>query len=254
MSTRVIERHADTVAEAIHTWLAAEVMSSGQDHNRVLDDYDKAVTKIEGGTGYQLNFTGGKHQGHMDRLPLFFKAYKDTPDGSPNYDKAEALVAFGGLMEISGGYRNQCYVTAKNKQQYLAKRKKVIGISLVDAVSVRLHTRLPSSGNFAGATIDVASLEERMLRSISNSDAALKTVFERAGAGLDMGQEYSTSVEALTQEQYNWTAFVTDCITLAAKRRRGDLAAVPLLDAQSISKIPQPYYPFRGELPPVTAG
>jgi len=243
-----IERHARLITDGIHTWLAAEVKSSGSDHNSVLDDYDRSVELLK--TNPAASFTFQKHEGHMSR---FFSKFWPIYEAEPESDYAIAQIAFGGLMEISGGYRNQCYITSKSAEDYLKTRQKVIGIGISDTVAAKLEQRLPSSGDFSKASITSMVLKDKLEGAIDASDTAYREVWSRAVTQRDFGLPASPSVEQLINDQANWLRFVSDAVILAAKQRDGELTAVPFLDARSINHDPQVYYPFRGEKPPVTA-
>lgn len=254
MASSVIERYTNSITRTIKTWLDAEVKSSGTDHNAVLDNYIAAVEGLRHGPGHPTNFTHEKHEGHMNRLKItYWPAYLSTPETDPDFDKIAATISFAGLMEVSGAYRNQCFIAAKGAEDYARLRQKAIGIGIDDIVAVRLERRLPSSGDFGKAAITDEVLEERLHTAIDNSDECYEIVVGRAMDGLDFGRPTSPSAENLMNDQANWIGFITDSIIMAAKKRAGNLAAVPLLDAQSISKEPQPYYPFRGEKPPVVS-
>ena len=67
---------------------------------------------------------------------------------------------------------------------------------------------------------------------------------DRLEAELAVGQEDSPSIQEVLKAQREWIIFATECVTLAAKIRRGELARVPFLEAKSISADPKVTYPL----------
>lgn len=237
-----VENATEQISSVFYNWLQAEVNSSMDENNRnsILDDYDSAIKGLKGGWDHKSNFTARKFESHIMRLPLWLEAYSYDPED----DYQAARLLFAGLMQVSGSYRNQCYLQARNPEDYVERRKDVIGTNMHNAVGVRLHTHLPSTGNFARANIELDDLEKRMQETIKVGETSVRAVCNRTKYGYDLGQSRSRSVNEMQIAQYNWLTFATDCLTHSVKVRRGNLADVPFLEAKSISDEPKVYYPL----------
>ena len=239
------------IAEVLDGWLNAEVRSSGVD-NTYLDDYKTAIEGLKGGYGHPKNFTAGKHESHVHiRLPQAWETFvmtlePDTPEESRDYQSAWLL--FTPLMQVSGTYRNQCYMEASNANDYLTRRmSRPTALDMRQVVSDRLRVWLPEPDNFADATITTEVLG-RQLKLVSEAGSkAVKIVCARAAMKYDFGSEHSRSALAMIGAQSEWASFATDCVVLAAKIRNGELAKVPFLEPKSISADPPPAvkYPLR---------
>ncbi len=239
MGSRV-DQQVEVVSGAIHSWLLDEVASSSADRNQYLDDYVSWREQIKYRYDDPRNLTVAKNQAHLDRLPVWWQAYEIDP----LQDEACAKISFAGLMFISGAFRNQSRFQARDAEDYQTRRKAGIGIDIESAVSTRLHTHLPRTANFANAKITMETLNNRRKQSERVTELAVKAICARAVYGYDVGQEHSRSVNEVKQDQYAWVTFVADCITLAAKQRRGELVAVPFLHPINISDNPGVIYPF----------
>lgn len=233
----------DIVNNGFYDWLRAEVQTSRVERNRVLDEFDKAIEGLEGGWEHPYNFTARKAESHTDRLGPWFEAFTLEPDD----DFQAARIIFAGLMQISGGYRNQCYVEASDAADYIKRREKGVGIDLRQPISARLHINLKGAADFLDARMTLEQLDERR-RSIET--IGIKVTQSMAElVRLDKDNEikrYRTraTLEAQTA-QFSWAAFTTDALTLVAKMR-GGLAGVPLLEPRSISdQSGITYYPFK---------
>lgn len=235
-----VGRQVEVVSDAISDWLIAEVVSSGGDRNQYLDDYTQWRKQIKLGYDDPLNWTGAKNRAHLDRLPIWWEGYELDPSN----DFACARISFASLMFVSGAYRNQSHFQAQNADDYQARRALGIGIDLESAVSTRLHTHLPTTGNFANAKITMEALGERRKQSEKIGELTVKAICAHAAIGSDVGARDSRSVNEMKQDQYAWVTFLTDCITLAAKQRKGELASVPFLHPINISDNPGVMYPF----------
>jgi hypothetical protein len=237
-----IEEPTEAVAGSFYKWLQTEVETSGTDRNRYLDEYDRALEGLKAGWEDPRNFTARKLESHNQRLPLWWEAYTYNPLD----DYQSARILFAGLMQLSGAYRDQCYVQARDADDYIERRQKAIGIDLKPPVGIRMYTYLPSTGNLARARISNEDLKNRMEKSINVGEVTVKNLCRRAEIGEDLGKAHSPAVVEMYLAQENWTTFCTDCVILAAKLRKGKLSSVPFLEPKSISEDPQVYYPLAG--------
>lgn len=236
---------SETIASAFNDWLEAEVRSSGVEVNTYLDEYNQAIRGLRGGWDHPDNFTVHKHESHVDvRLPQAWETFIMSlePDmAQEDKDYQSAWLLFTPLMQVSGSWRNQCYVQASDASDYLVRRhSQANGIDTEAVVATRLKVWLPSPDNFADANLTVDELGRQLKNTSVTGRKALERVVERTVLGYDFGEEESVSTHNMQVAQEAWTAFSTDCVILAAKLRKGELAAVPFLEPKSISATPPP--------------
>lgn len=149
-------------------------------------------------------------------------------------------------MFVSGAYRIQSYLQARSPQEYIDRRKKVTAINLPRVVTSHLATVLPRSGNFSHADISVSSYDDISLEHCKDDviakigETTVRSACRRVQMGLDLEEEQSPSVDEMIKAQRAWIEFATDCVTVSAKLRRGELVAVPFLEPKSISARPAP--------------
>lgn len=233
---------SEAISDVFNDWLNTEVRSSAGDY---LDDYTAAVRGLKGGINHKDNFLALKHESHVhNRLPQAWETFvislePNNPEEQREY--MSAWLMFTPLMQVSGTFRTQCYLEAQNAEDYLVRRQaRPSGINMQNTVAERLKVWLPNPDNFADASLTVEELG-RQLKIVSEvGEKAVKRVCARAVIGYDLKQEGSRSAREMVTAQYNWASFAANCVVLAAKLRRGDLAAVPFLEPKSISATPPP--------------
>jgi hypothetical protein len=240
-----VEDATEAISGAFNQWLAGEVESSNSDRNDYLDNFQEWRSQIRLGYANHGNWTAEKNRAHLNRLPIWWQGFEMDPSN----DEQSAKILFAGLMFVSGAYRNQCYFQAESAEDYESRRRAAVGINIENAISTRLNTHLPSTGNFANARISVEDLNQRRIASEKIGETAVKAICARGQIGYDFGQERSRSVVEMANAQYNWLTFSVDCVTLAAKIRKGELEAVPFLHPINITDNPGVYYPLAGERP-----
>lgn len=233
---------AANISEAFSQWLRDEVASSSSegDVNVYLDEFNTAREGLRGGWDHPKNFTARKLESHLTRLPLWWEAY--TLDPSDDYQSARFL--FNSLMQVSGCYRNQCYMEAKDADDYKERRLKAVGIYLGTTVLHRLMDTVPASGSFAEADITLEELDKVRVEVSEAGEEAVRKVCKRTVAGFDFGVPDSMSAKFMMEAQHAWLNLSSDSVVFAAKIRGGELAAVPFLEAKSISEEPQVIYPI----------
>lgn len=237
----------EIIAQGFAEWLRAEVVSStaADNRNKYLDDLTDVRRSPALPVEDPANKIAGKTYSHLSRLPHWWEAY--TYDPSDDFQSGRIL--FSPLMLISGAYRNQCYVQASDQEDYLSRRSSPVpvGIDIGRIITARLvkwFDTVPPADGFAEAPLNLNNLEDGMQESRRRGELALQVMCRRAQESPDFGQEESETVLALRAIQQTWLEFGTDLVTYAAKIRGGRLAAVPFLEAKSISDEPQVYYPF----------
>lgn len=238
-----IERSGQMTADVFTGWLADEVVSSSEGHNKALDNYKAAIRGLKGGWEHAENFSRIKHESHIDnRMPLWWEQYVQEPEN----DLLSAKILFNALMQISGTYRAQCYMQAQDTGEYLElRRERPHDINMDQAVTGQMRIWLPPGGNFSTASISLEELDERRLKVSRAGGIALKSVSSWAKQGYgSFGEIDSASVRKLREAQFDWATFATDCVVMAAKTRNGDLRAVPFWEPKSISEEPEVIYPL----------
>jgi hypothetical protein len=245
---------SETIAHAFGGWLNAEVRSSGTEVNTYLDDYSAAIRGLEGGREHKDNFYAIKHNSHVgNRIPQDLQRFEvslepDFPIEKIDYHSAALM--FTPLMQVSGNRRVQCYIEAKDAEDYLVKRHSVpAGIDLEQVAYNRLDKWLPRSENFTNAFITPEKLSQRIGVVSRIGGRAVSEICQRAERAFDIGLEDSALAQVLKTGQIEWAGLATDCVILAAKLRKGELAAVPFWEPKSISANPPPevIYPFSAE-------
>lgn len=240
ISSRVRDS-AEPITSVIYDWLAAEIETSGTpgDVNAVLDEYDLAVGSLARHSG---SFTEGKHGGHMDRLRSDIGNLALFVPEDEDFDGFAVKLPFDALMEVSGSYRNQCYADAVSQEDYLEKRRGVIGISIGNTVRNRLTDLVPMYGGFADARISLESLSKQADETISLADDAIRNFADKMAEPADR----KAASREMATAQYAWLRLVMDSIILIAKIRDGDLAKVPFWEPRSISEQSgELWYPLR---------
>jgi hypothetical protein len=249
MSEYVLEDAAANISSVVYDWLEAEVRTSSKpaDVNAVLDDYTKAIAGLRGGFDHPYNFVWNKLNSHISRLEGWVSDLgTETSPKDIDFDKFAVKVTFGGLMQVSGSYRGQCYVEARGVEDYLERRARVINVNLTEVVMNTLTRRLPENGQFAEASIDLEELDHRR-ETVSNlGERAVKVMCNRVVMGQDLGQPGSRSAQEMMDAQRLWLDLTVDSIVLTAKLKSGDLGAVPFWEPISIGEqTGSLYYPLR---------
>lgn len=237
----------EAISNAFYNWLDYEVASSSMDKNIYLDEYDEAIAGLKGGLDHPTNYTWPKLQSHLNRLPIWFEGFRLTNPEDDEFDYQAARLTFAGLMQISGSYRNQCYVQSKDQDDYLNRRTAAIGFNIYRFVDQRIRYRLPYySDDLAETNIGIEDLNEQMKAVSKAGEFAVKRLCKRVEMGYDLQAEDSISALYMEAAQRMWLKFATDSVLLAAKIRDGDLAGVPFLEPKSISADPPPkvFYPM----------
>lgn len=247
MLSEELRQPSEAISTAIYDWLAAEVETSSQsgDVNEVLNDYSRARAGLRGGFDHKDNFPWQKVQAHANRLALDMEAFATTPPSDNYFDKIASKIVFDGLMEVSGTYRIQCYFQATDPENYLERRRQVVGIDIGMSAVDRLVALVPSNGDFSASKITPESLAARSKEVAELGITAVKRVCSRAALEYDLGVPHSRSVEEMASAQYHWLNFSLDALLLIAKQKDGDLAAVPFLEPRSITEQSgQLHYPL----------
>lgn len=132
----IVLRVAKKITDGMRNWLAAEVVSSGQGNNAILDDYERFVGAFDLPTQEAAAAIRSKQESHYSRLMPFTADFKTDSDNE--YLFARQLFCF--MMNISGAFRVQSQLQALSQEDYLKKRRggEPIGIDLQSAVTDRV--------------------------------------------------------------------------------------------------------------------
>lgn len=243
--------YAEQIAGVFEQWLKAEVTTSAEGNNRVLDvanddDLAHKRAQISLPYGHEGNLVYKKHSDHENRLwTNYWPAFETTlpPDQAAN--STSALITFAAQMEQSGGYRRQCYLEAVDAVDYNARRSLGTGID-IEAVAHEQLMRFVGSNRLDAASITLEDLKRSLENAVAADVSNIKSIAAHAMKGVKiMGVEDSRPAQGAKKAQVSWARAATDSIILAAKLRKGELAAVPLLEPVSITyQSGDVHYPF----------
>jgi len=246
----------ELITVAIRDWLEAEVVTSGESRNRYLDASDKdaeTAQKKHDDIMKRLalpfdddnNWVANKHKGHVQqRVPHWIDFFEATADDPTKADFYAAQAGFAPLVSASGSYRVQCYLISKGPSEYAELRSKVAGVDLEKAVGETLKAR-NAVKSFSAAEISFDGLRKVFDYTYAQTEIYFRGMIARLEHGLDQSGEDSLSVKAMEKSQISFIKLATDCVIMAAKLRKGNLAAVPFLEPVSISdQSGNTYYPL----------
>lgn len=232
---------AEQLAAVCEDWLRAEVITSGEGNNRVLDvatddDLELKRAQISHPYGDDRNLVYKKHSDHENRLwANYWPAFESAVVGEPDADLTSATVTFAAQMEQSGGYRRQCYLEAQSAQDYNARRLLGTGID-IEAVAYEQLARFTPDGRLNRAAISADDLRHSLEDAITADVTNIKNVVAHAMRDIKiMGVENSLPAQGTKKAQISWARAVTNSIILAAKMRKGELEAVPFREPVSIT-------------------
>lgn len=249
MSERFRERAefepAEAIATALRDWLQAEIISSMEGRNHILDDWEQWQKDLRLPFEDPANQNAGKAISHVNRLRNWTYAAEQYPD-IVQEDYYLARQIFCAQMNISGAYRRQCFFQAADAADYRRRRQQLgpVSIDLVGAIQERINEYSSDllASNFAYKNTAWGKLQERTLTVNEEALNAAKLVHEMGIQS--MGKEDSTAVRVLRAEQHEWVKLATDYIMFAAHRPNKGWADVPFLEPKSITLKPGVYYPF----------
>lgn len=247
MISHQVRGAGEQISAVIYDWLTAEFVSSSDpaDVNAPLDNYQAAREGLAGGFDHKTNFTWGKHNGHMARLDIDFEALASAEPKDAGFDKFAAKLVFDALMEISGTYRNQCYAEAESQEDYMERRRQIIGISIGETVRNRLIDLVPMDGGFAEARISIGTIGKEKDETI---DAGTRSIKELVRIMTDQ-EDPARGAQEMFKAQYVWLKLAVDSLILITKCKDGELAGVPFLEPRSIGEQSgKVWYPFREPL------
>jgi hypothetical protein len=233
------------IAKAMNDWLQAEIESSMEGRNAILDDWEQFQRDLRLPFDDPHNQNAGKTKSHYNRLLQWTLASEQYPDLLQD-DYYLARQMFCAQMFVSGAYRRQCFLQAHDADDYALRRRSMgpVGINLQDTVAQRLSDY--SSGDpfltLPYKNTPEAHLTEETMQTNDGGLQISKEVHDMALA--DAGHEESRSISLLRLSQDLWTQLTVDYIAFIAQQRGGQLAEVPFLQPKSISDSPEVRYPF----------
>ncbi|HSW37613.1 MAG TPA: hypothetical protein VLG37_04580 [Candidatus Saccharimonadales bacterium] len=238
------------IANALEEWLVAEAEGSSEptSRNAFLNDFDMMGTAITLPYNHTDNINGQKALNHYGRLKSCTNHLKELLETATPEQKDDLIARqiFCTQMFLSGAYRTQCFMRAKNAEEYVEARKAGIGINLRLCVEDYLAWGFNGSvePDLRVKTIHLGDLVAMTYKTHDNGLETLELLhtFGRYYRGVSD----SPIVEALKAMQGDWVRLAVGYIIFAAQERGGDLARVPFWEAKSISDVPKIYYPFAG--------
>ncbi|MGC1176533.1 MAG: hypothetical protein WA843_00520 [Candidatus Saccharimonadales bacterium] len=237
------------IAQGLQYWLMKEVGSSTVDHNKVLDEFDRFRADLLLPYEDNRNTNASKNRSH-------FSQYIDWTNGfAEHYDKfdaeqkdyATARQMFRPQMYLSGLFRVQCMMQARDQGDYYRRRLEgdYTGVALDSIVDWRLRELLgvtPAPEKFKSPNMTLEELTTQTL-TMNERQHEYGKALHRTGH-LNAGKVTSPTIDSIFVLQRDWTNLITDYIVFAAAERDGKLAAVPFLAPKSITQNPGVYYPF----------
>lgn len=254
---------AETIAVVLTDWLRAEVESSSEadDVNSYLNDYEAAMRGLRGGPEHPENWAQIKTRSHTLRLSADIPAFCEMAPDDPDFDIAGAKVGFDALMQVSGAYRNYCYVCARDGLDYMVRRRQAAGGSVPHAVRMRIEELVPLDSDLEGARISQEQLRRTADKVMNLGSAAIERLCEIMAVDEEettpeqtiLGRSHQTheAAQLMIGAQANWLNLAIDSVLLIAKLRAGKLETVPFMLPTSIRNQPQPFqlkYPFRDKI------
>ena len=259
MTTREIRKNSKAISGAIYDWLKAEVDSSSQpdDRNLYLNSRAAGMLALTYPYDDDRNATGVKDRNHQDRLPIWYQGFiaglDPTFTDQKMKDFTAAKMPFAALMEASGAFRIQSYLMVKEQTEgdpkeierlaqaeYEEIRSAAINVN-VGAIALDYMTNnFPRGIDFANNPLTAEHLLAVQERRAAIGEYGIKSLC----AQIMNGMRPEASINMMNTVQENWLRLAFSYIAFIAKTRGGDLAAVPFLEARSISDASEIYFPF----------
>lgn len=227
------------IGEAVSEWVHAECITSLNDRNAFLDDLESARGDLALPLDDPKNLQAQKHYSHHNRQRLWGEAMTTFPED----DFATARHIFNLLMQMSGAAKRMCYFVSTDQEDYAA-HKSAVDVIAIDAAACALKSIKEKTMEPDGSFLvpDAAEIQNKTLSLFARKERHIDWL--RTRVPHDFGQKDSPATRELQAEQKRWMTLVTDSILTAAAYREGALAAVPFLEAKSITDEPAVYYPF----------
>lgn len=241
---------SDAISSVFYDWLAAEVRMSHIERNQSLDKLSDALEGLHGGWEHPKNFTAIKHRSHVDdRYPLWWETYQSTTSEDPHYDLQSAQLIFNALMQVSGSFRNSCFIRARTQAHYLMLRHRAVGVVIPRVVGEVLGQEMTEDGNLEETGIDDMGFKKEIDRISGVGGLAVRRLCARREMGYIPRDRDYLSMQYMNLAQRRWLELATEGVVLAARNRGGDLSAVPFLEPRSITdQTGTIHYPFREKI------
>jgi hypothetical protein len=234
------------VAKALRDWLQEEIENSMIGRNAILDDWSQFKRDLKLPFDDFRNQDAGKARSHYDRLATWTLASEEYPDLLQD-DYFIARQMFCAQMFISGAFRKQCFLEARNADEYIQKRKNhgPAGIDIEESATTRLNDHQNGNAFLRGPyknTLEAQLIEKTLQAndtSLELSKDTHNTIFNNPDSKVDV------AITRLMYAQDMWSSLTVDYIVYSALLKNGKLDDVPMLRPKSISENPQIYYPFK---------
>jgi hypothetical protein len=230
----------EVIAPVLETWLLHEVQESGTGRNRYIDAFESTGQALSEPFSGNRGYCAVKQTNHYNRYREKAKAY---PEAYTDEFYTGTLIHHA-LMLTSGAFRVQCFMQAKDTDEYRQLRfngQRATGVAMKPTIE-RALGGLPAE---LDASNLVASMQAHLLRTNDRIQAQHMLAYGHKRPPRGRFSPESEPVQAMLAAQRLSIGLACANIVVAASVRGGSLASVPFLEAKSISDVSsQPYYPF----------
>lgn len=221
---------SESIAGATKFWLSEEIKSSMSGSNAYLDNME---TFIADGHAKVIN--------HFGRLELWTELFAKYPTDN----QAITRQLFGVQTGLSGAFRTQCYISAKETEDYTNKRTaRPLGVNIEEIVHNRLIERFSSLPNNDDLILPTITAGELVTQTKEVNRFRLETL-----SALHDDPRHKQGLRVLfyhmrlSRLQQRWLELGVDYTLHAAFVNGGTLDKIEFLEPLPITKA-QPYRPF----------
>lgn len=231
----------EAIAQVFHDWLVAEVESSSQNQNAILDDWASFHAALQMPFSDNANVSARKADSHYSRLRLwtdeFAKGHVD--------DSSIAHQIYGTLTGMSGAFRTQCNTFASNQNQYTTRRQngEPLGINISVQVQKRLVERFGKLPDQQDLAYKANSLGELVELTHTTNESRLEIIKQLYDGKPLLGLRKVVALMRLMRNQREWLDLGVDYVIYAAQKNDGDLTKVPFMQPLPITHA-EVEYPF----------
>jgi hypothetical protein len=228
------------IARTLEDWLQEEIENSMIGRNAVLDDWSQFKRDLQLPFEDSRNQSAGKARSHYDRLSTWTLTAEQYPDLLQD-DYYIARQMFCAQMSISGAFRKQCFLEARNAEEYIHKRKNCgpAGINIEESVTARLNDHQTGNAFLRGPFKNTpeAQLIEKTLRT---NDTSLEiSKYAHSSIMSNPNSKDAVVIPLLRHAQDIWSNLTVDYIVYLSKQKNGHFGDIPMLQPKSISENPQ---------------
>lgn len=241
---------AEQITQGVDWWLRAEVRESRDGRNRVLDSFDLARASYARAPYDIGNIDAAKTRNHHARFNLLLEHVR--PDDLCN-DYIAGKIIHHALMFVSGGFRTQSFLQARNQAEYedlrFGRNKEANGAAGLPIEDIAAQALGDIAVHEQPDSIDLDALMEQSRR--ANDEILLdhyriyRWFNENPDRETDRIDSNEVPVRAVLDCQRNGLMLAVSHIAMAAESRNGNFERVPFLEPKSITDVSiQPIYPL----------